>query len=41
MNPTEQRPLAHVLGVDVDAIDMEGAVTRVTKGTYALPVSTA
>jgi N-acetylglucosaminyldiphosphoundecaprenol N-acetyl-beta-D-mannosaminyltransferase len=29
MNPTEQRPLAHVLGVDVDAIDMEGAVTHV------------
>lgn len=29
MKSTEQRPLAHVLGVDVDAIDMEGAVTHV------------
>src|SRR6202034_1206666 len=30
MKPTEQRPLAHVLVVDVDAIDMEGALAYVT-----------
>jgi N-acetylglucosaminyldiphosphoundecaprenol N-acetyl-beta-D-mannosaminyltransferase len=30
MNPPEQRPLAQVLGVDVDAIDMEGALAHIT-----------
>jgi N-acetylglucosaminyldiphosphoundecaprenol N-acetyl-beta-D-mannosaminyltransferase len=30
MNPPEQRPLAQVLGVDVDAIDMEEALAHIT-----------
>jgi N-acetylglucosaminyldiphosphoundecaprenol N-acetyl-beta-D-mannosaminyltransferase len=30
MKATDSRPAAHVLGVDVDAIDMEGALRRIT-----------
>jgi N-acetylglucosaminyldiphosphoundecaprenol N-acetyl-beta-D-mannosaminyltransferase len=31
MKLTERRPLAHVLGVDVDAVDMEGALAHVAR----------